>query len=239
MKALVEACRKRKPEPELKIHYVAEEGFESLLTDEDADPYEYVISVNINRRHLTTAQKVELIAALLKAEPERSDRATAAIARVDHKTVAAKRQTLEAGGEIPHQEKRTGSDGKAQPAKKKRVQASKSEAEPTASLSSPMPPEKPIPTNPDQLEMFAQSANSVSVSVSQPTASECSAGIASSPPPQGSEFVGASDNAVSMRIPRDPKKAAAVIGKRWSVQEIRDLIDALAKYTSDAVSAAT
>jgi hypothetical protein len=85
---------------------------------EKHDPYAYVISANIHRRHLTTAQKGELIAALLKAKPERSDRATAKIAQVDHKTVAAKREKLEGGGEIPHHETRVGKDGVAQPAEK-------------------------------------------------------------------------------------------------------------------------
>jgi len=37
------------------------------------DPYEYVISANIHRRHLTAAKKGDVIAALLKAKPERSD----------------------------------------------------------------------------------------------------------------------------------------------------------------------
>jgi hypothetical protein len=87
---------------------------------DDADPYAYVISANIHRRHLTTAQKGELIEALLKAKPERSDRATADIAKADHKTVAAKREKLEATGEIPQLDKRAGSDGRSrsQPAAK-------------------------------------------------------------------------------------------------------------------------
>jgi hypothetical protein len=82
------------------------------------DPYDYVISVNIRRRHLTTAQKGELIAALLRANPERSDRAIAKDVKVDHKTVSARREKLEQGGEIPHHDVRTGSDGVAQPATK-------------------------------------------------------------------------------------------------------------------------
>jgi hypothetical protein len=86
------------------------------------DPYEYVISANIHRRHLTATQKADVIEALLRAKPERSDRATAKIAKVDHKTVAAKREKLQAGGEIPHQEKRVGSDGKAQPTTKAKGQ---------------------------------------------------------------------------------------------------------------------
>jgi hypothetical protein len=91
--ALFQACLEGKPTPELCVQYVAEPGVNSGLTDRTADPYEYVISANIRRRHLTAAQKSDLLAALLKANPERSDRATAAIANVDHKTVAAKRET--------------------------------------------------------------------------------------------------------------------------------------------------
>jgi hypothetical protein len=83
-----------------------------------ADPYAYVVSANIHRRHLTTAQKGELIAALLKAKPERSDRATATIAKVSDKTVGAVREKLEATAEIPQLEKRTGADGKARPTTK-------------------------------------------------------------------------------------------------------------------------
>ena len=83
------------------------------------DPRDFVISANIRRRHLTTAQKSELIEKLLKANPERSDRATAKIAHADNKTVAAVRERLEAGEEIPHVEERVGKDGKTQPAGKK------------------------------------------------------------------------------------------------------------------------
>ena len=79
---------------------------------------EYVCAQNAHRRHLTQAQKRDIIAALLKAEPERSDRAIAGMAKVDHKTVAAVRQKAEATGEIPQLTKTTGADGKARPAKR-------------------------------------------------------------------------------------------------------------------------
>jgi hypothetical protein len=82
------------------------------LIDDDIDPYDFVVSANIRRRHLTSEQKGELIAALLKAAPERSDRATAKIAHVDHKTVATKRRELEGSGEIPHSVERIGADGR-------------------------------------------------------------------------------------------------------------------------------
>src|SRR5580704_5944349 len=53
----------------------------------EVDPNELVISLNIHRRHLTTAQKGELIEKLLTADPSRSDRATTKIAQVSHVTV--------------------------------------------------------------------------------------------------------------------------------------------------------
>jgi hypothetical protein len=87
------------------------------LRTED-DPYAYVISANIHRRHLTAAQKGELVAALLKARPERSDRATAAIAKVSDKTVGAVRGRLEGRAEIPHVERRADTKGRSQPASK-------------------------------------------------------------------------------------------------------------------------
>ena len=45
-----------------------------IVLDKSVDPYGYVISVNLHRRHLTAEQKRELIAQLLKATPEKSDR---------------------------------------------------------------------------------------------------------------------------------------------------------------------
>jgi hypothetical protein len=76
------------------------------------DPAAHVISTNIHRRHLNAEQKGDLIAALLKATPEKSDRQIAKIARVDHKTVGAARADLEATGEIPQLNNTVGADGK-------------------------------------------------------------------------------------------------------------------------------
>lgn len=108
---------------------------------EPVDPYGYVVSANIHRRHLTTAQKGELIEALLKARPERSDRATAKIAKVSDKTVGKVRERLEAGAEIPHHERRVGSDGVSQSAEKPKAAPAKSE-----------PKQQPVTLSPAMVE---------------------------------------------------------------------------------------
>src|SRR5262249_3800637 len=60
------------------------------------DPAAYVISANIHRRHLTQEQKRELVAKLVKAQPEASNNAIAKQAKVDDKTVAKVRHDMEA-----------------------------------------------------------------------------------------------------------------------------------------------
>jgi len=86
------------------------------------DPIAYVISVNIRRRHLTTEHKRELVAKLIKAQPEKSNRQIAKAVKVDHKTVGAARSELEGRGEIPHVEARTDTKGRRQPATKVKVE---------------------------------------------------------------------------------------------------------------------
>jgi hypothetical protein len=76
------------------------------------DPYDFAISSNLHRRHLTRAQKHELISKLLKATPERRNRATAKLVGVSDKTVRFVRRKLEATAEIPRLEK-IRIDGKA------------------------------------------------------------------------------------------------------------------------------
>jgi hypothetical protein len=92
------------------------------------DPDEISLSLNLHRRHLTAEQKNKLIDELLKANPERSDRATGRIVGRDHKTVAARRGELEANGEIPHTADRAEASGRK--ARGRKPTAVKREAKP-------------------------------------------------------------------------------------------------------------
>jgi hypothetical protein len=87
--------------------------YHCIFEIDGVDPYEYVISANIHRRHLTSAQKQELIANLLRAKPERSDNATAELAKVSDKTVTRVRERLEATSEILKLTYNVGKDGKS------------------------------------------------------------------------------------------------------------------------------
>jgi hypothetical protein len=64
------------------------------------DPWDFVVSANIKRRHLTAEQKRELIAKLLKATPEKSDRQIAETVKASHHTVGVVRGKMESRGQI-------------------------------------------------------------------------------------------------------------------------------------------
>jgi hypothetical protein len=88
--------------------------------DKYSDPYAYVISANLHRRHLTAEDKRLLIGNLLKADPGKSNRYIAGLLGVDHKTVGAVRAELKSTGEIPQLRTTVGKDGKSrkQPSRK-------------------------------------------------------------------------------------------------------------------------
>jgi hypothetical protein len=85
--------------------------FFEVIDLEGRDPFTLVLSLNVHRRHLTAEQKRELIAKVLTARPELSDRAIASTTKVSDKTVGAVRRKLEGGAEIPHHQPRIGKDG--------------------------------------------------------------------------------------------------------------------------------
>jgi hypothetical protein len=120
----------------------AHQGRQTLGTLRSIDPYAYVVSANAHRRHLTAEQKREVIAALLKVQPTKSDRAIAKTAKVDHKTVAAIRAKAEAGGEIPHKDAdRTEASGRKARGRKSSAKTSAAEPNPPE----PAPPRQAAP----------------------------------------------------------------------------------------------
>jgi hypothetical protein len=86
----------------------------------DDDPYAFVISINARRRHLTAEQKRELIAKVLKAQSEKSDRQIAATVKASPTTVGTVRAKMEAKGEVSKLDTRTDAKGVKQPATKPR-----------------------------------------------------------------------------------------------------------------------
>lgn len=79
------------------------------------DPYDFVLSVNVHRRHLKPEQKRELIAKVLKAKPERSDRQIAEQIKVSPTTVGSVRAELEKTGMVSKLDTIVGKDGVEQP----------------------------------------------------------------------------------------------------------------------------
>jgi DNA-binding Lrp family transcriptional regulator len=91
------------------------------LEDEDGfDPVAFVISANIRRRHLTAEQNRELVAKLIKAQPEKPDLQIAKMVGKSPTTVGAVRAKMEASGDVSKVETRTDSRGREQPARKAR-----------------------------------------------------------------------------------------------------------------------
>jgi ParB-like chromosome segregation protein Spo0J len=78
----------------------------------EIDPLDFVLSCNLLRRHLTPAQRREVIAAVLKQKPQQSNNEIAKQTKTSDKTVAAVRGELESTSEIPKLDKTTGKDGK-------------------------------------------------------------------------------------------------------------------------------
>jgi ParB-like chromosome segregation protein Spo0J len=86
----------------------------------NVDPFIYVISTNIRRRHLNAEQRQGLVIEIIARAPGKSDRQIGKEIGVDHKTISRARAKGEDVGRIPHVETRTDSKGREQPAKKSR-----------------------------------------------------------------------------------------------------------------------
>jgi hypothetical protein len=104
-----------------------------LVLDRSEDPFAYVVSANLHRRHLTAEQKRELIARLIKATPEKSDRQIAETVKASPTTVGTVRAETETKGDVSKLDTRRDSKGRKQPAKKpQRAAANATGAEKTS-----------------------------------------------------------------------------------------------------------
>jgi len=83
--------------------------------DED-EKREHVLALNLDRRHLTREQKRELVATLIIAKPETSNRQIAETAKVSPTTVGDVRSELESTVQIGQLSRTVGADGKERPA---------------------------------------------------------------------------------------------------------------------------
>src|SRR5262249_57293507 len=79
------------------------------------DPYDYVLSANVNRRHLTTEQKRDVIAKVIKAKPKLSNRQIAEKTRTSHPFVGKGRAELEESGDVETVSTSTDTLGREQP----------------------------------------------------------------------------------------------------------------------------
>jgi ParB-like chromosome segregation protein Spo0J len=91
----------------------------------DEEKRAHARALNLVRRHLTQAQRRELIASQLIETPEQSDRKIGEALGVDNKTVGTVRSGLVAREEIPHVETRIDTKGRKQPAKKPKTEKPK------------------------------------------------------------------------------------------------------------------
>lgn len=108
-----------------------------ILNLTETEAQSMAIKLNIHRRQLNQAQKRELLATLIKAEPEKSDRQHAKIVGASDKTAGSVRRELESTAEIPQSATRVGADGRTtRPAKP----ADRTEGQPSTS---PPPPRTP------------------------------------------------------------------------------------------------
>ncbi len=84
----------------------------------DDDPYAYVISANVHRRHLTTLQRIELVEKVIKANPAMSSRRAAKLAGVSPTTGVKARHKLEAAGDVSTVDTSIDTKGRKQPTRK-------------------------------------------------------------------------------------------------------------------------
>jgi ParB-like chromosome segregation protein Spo0J len=113
------------------------------LTDEGKRAH--ARALNLARRHLTQAQRRDLVAGQLRETPQLSDRQIAAMLGVSPSTVGPIRSDLEARGDVSRLDTRNDSKGRKQPATKPKTEKPKRTAyvsEREAAVANSMPKEE-------------------------------------------------------------------------------------------------
>jgi hypothetical protein len=87
----------------------------------EAEKRAHARALNLTRRHLNREQRRQLIEDQLRETPQQSDNQIAEALGVTDKTVAKRRQHLEATSEIPKLDRTVGADGKSRPARRPAV----------------------------------------------------------------------------------------------------------------------
>jgi hypothetical protein len=143
-----------------------EPQFEEFEGDEAA-AFAFAISKNIHRRHLKAKDKREAIAALLKIDPNKSDRQIAELTKTSPTFVGKTRKEEEATGDVSTVDTRTDSKGRKQPARKARSKPKRTVEDVAAKKAAAAP--KPSPTDtaaseataPDELDLLREFARFV------------------------------------------------------------------------------
>jgi hypothetical protein len=154
------ACLAAEAEPRFEKHFSAHHCAAEALA--------FVISKNIHRRHLTTEQKRDLIAKLLKTTPEKSDRQIAKAVKASPTFVGKVRAEKEATGDVSTVDTRTDTRGRKQPATK-------------TATSKPKPAPAPIVAEPAIEPQVEQVEQQVPQQVSLPPVTEQQSAVAVTP----------------------------------------------------------
>lgn len=101
----------------------------------DAEKFAMALTLNVDRRHLSVAQRRELLATSIKAEPGASDREHARRTGTSPTTAGNVRSDLEKSGDVSRLDTHKDSTGREQPASKGR----ESKPEPEPSKAPPVP----------------------------------------------------------------------------------------------------